>query len=156
MAYTERVLSAEEKQYLARLPTFMERRIRGLEFLLCHATPADALFGYRPAESPEWDADLVHRGCDVLLAGHTHVPFQRTVNGRLVANPGSLGQPKTGNSKACYAIWEDGSFELRTYEYPVDSTINKIGNMGLAPEIARQLVNILRTGGVFASPATGN
>ena len=156
MAYTERILSPEDKRYLAELPTFVERRIGGLKFLLCHATPADALFGYRPAESPEWDAELVNRGCDVLLAGHTHVPFQRTVNGSVVANPGSLGQPKTGNSRACYGIWEDGRFELCSYEYPVEQTIRKIGNMGLAPEIARQLVNILRTGGDFAAPATGN
>ena len=156
MVYTERILSDDDKRYLAELPTFVERRIGGLEFLLCHATPSDALFGYRPAESPEWDADLVNRGCDVLLAGHTHVPFQRTVNGRLVANPGSLGQPKTGNSNACYALWEDGNFELRNYKYPVEMTIEKIGKMGLPPEIVRQLVNILRTGGEFAAPSTGN
>jgi putative phosphoesterase len=156
MAFTERGLSLSDKQYLADLPTFIERRIGELDFLLCHATPSDALFGYRPADSLEWDADVMNRGCDVLLAGHTHVPFQRSVNGGLVANPGSLGQPKTGNAKACYAIWEDGRFELRSYEYPVERTVEKIGKMGLSSEITHQLVNILRTGGAFAVPVTGN
>lgn len=149
MAFSERVLSAVDKRYLAELPEFVRRQIDGFEFLLCHATPTDTLFGYRPAESPDWDADLTRYECDVLLAGHTHVPFERRVVDRLVANPGSLGQPKTGNPKACYAIWEDGKFELQAYEYPYERTVKKIERMGLSPEVSEQLAHILQTGGEF-------
>jgi putative phosphoesterase len=147
MTFTEQVLSTEEKSYLASLPKSARRRIENTDFLFCHATPSDNLFGYRPAESPDWDADLIKYGCDVLLAGHTHVPFLRIVNGRLVANPGSVGQTKTGKPEARYAIWQDGKLELHSYQYPFERTIKKIERMGLSPDVTRQLVHVLRTGG---------
>jgi putative phosphoesterase len=155
MAFTERVLSADDKQYLADLPLTLEHALQGVKFFLCHATPADPLFGYRPKESAEWDADVAGCACNILLAGHTHVPFVRQPDKKIVGNPGSVGQPKTGNSKACYGIWENGHFELRSYEYPVERTVEKIRSMGLASEINDQLVHILRTGGESGPRAHG-
>jgi len=42
----------------------------------------------------------VERNVDVLLFGHTHIPYNATVEGVLVVNPGSIGLGKT------YAILE--------------------------------------------------
>lgn len=153
MAFTDRVLSANEKEYLAALPKSLRHLMENADFLLCHATPADALFGYRPAESQDWDSDLVKYECDVLLAGHTHVPFQRTVKNRLVANPGSVGQTKTGSPEARYAIWQNGNLELRSYQYRIERTVKKIEKMGLRPEITAELQHILLTGGELLQEA---
>jgi putative phosphoesterase len=147
MAFTEEVLLPEEKSYLASLPTTLEHAVGATKFFLCHATPSDPLFGYRPKESAEWEKDLVSCGADVLLAGHTHVPFQRSTNRGVVANPGSLGQPKTGDTAACYAIWEDGRLELRVCQYPVERTVLKIKALQLPEDVANQLCTVLRTGG---------
>lgn len=35
---------------------------------------------------------------DVLLYGHTHVPFCRTIDGILVMNPGSISRPSLGKA----------------------------------------------------------
>jgi hypothetical protein len=43
-----------------------------------------------------------------------------------VANPGGLGQSKAGDSRARYAIWQDGQIELKAFEYPVETTLAKI------------------------------
>ena len=47
---------------------------------------------------------------DVLLCGHTHKPFHRIIkNGETfkhVVNIGSVGKPKDGDPRLCYAILE--------------------------------------------------
>ena len=37
-------------------------------------------------------------GADVVLYGHTHVPFCRTVDGVLMMNPGSISRPSYGKA----------------------------------------------------------
>ena len=49
---------------------------------------------------------------DILLMGHTHIPFHRTLfceeeNRKIykhAINVGSVGKPKQGNNKSCYTI----------------------------------------------------
>jgi putative phosphoesterase len=145
--YTVSVLSREEKQFLRELPTCACRQIDGQIFFLCHATPADLLYEYRPPNSPLWALEEESSsGADVILAGHTHLPFCRTFGERTVVNPGSLGQSKAGDSRARYAVWQDGRFELESYEYPVEVTVGKIMSMPLPDAIKRDLIHVLRTG----------
>lgn len=145
--YSAAVLGDEHKHFLQRLPTQARRQIDGREFFLCHATPLDLMYEYRQADSPLWAGEeAVSSGADVILGGHTHLPFVRSLGTRLVANPGSLGQSKAGDSRARYAIWQDDHLELRAYEYPVEATVKKILSLALPEEVKRDVVHVLRTG----------
>ncbi|HVZ16918.1 MAG TPA: hypothetical protein VG897_07370, partial [Terriglobales bacterium] len=66
----------------------------------------------------------------------------------VVVNPGSLGQPKTGNPDACYAVWENGQFQLKTFSYPVEKTIWKIEQLDLGQDIKANLIKALNTGSI--------
>lgn len=146
-AYTVSVLSHEDKQFLRDLPTCACRQIEGQIFFLCHATPRDLLYEYRLPNSPLWELEEESSsGADVILGGHTHLPFVRTVGSRVIANPGSLGQSKAGDARARYAIWEDNHVELKAYEYPVETTIRKIMSLPIPDEVKRDLSHVLRTG----------
>jgi hypothetical protein len=85
-------------------------------------------------------------GANIILAGHTHLPFSHTFKNRLVANPGSLGQSKAGDSRARYAIWQDGQIELKACEYPVEKTVAKVLDLPVPDEVKHDLVHVLRTG----------
>jgi putative phosphoesterase len=147
--YTSSVLSAADKQYLRDLPTCACRQIRGDVFFLCHATPTDLLYEYRPPDSPLWDrAEEASSGANIILAGHTHLQFSRAAGERMIVNPGSLGQSKAGDPWARYAIWEDGRFELKALEYSVDRTVKKILSMPLSDEVKRDLALVLYSGKV--------
>jgi putative phosphoesterase len=50
--------------------------------------------------------ELVGLDPDVLCVGHTHVPFIRRLNNRLVVNAGAVGMPFDGDPRASYAIIE--------------------------------------------------
>jgi putative phosphoesterase len=147
--YTTSVLSAADKQYLRDLPTCACRQINGDVFFLCHATPSDLLYEYRPPDSPLWRrAEEASSGANIVLAGHTHLQFSRNAEGREIVNPGSLGQSKMGDPRARYAIWEDGRFELCSFEYPVDETVKKILSMPLSGDVKSDLAFVLYSGKV--------
>jgi putative phosphoesterase len=147
MEFTRSVLSGDQIDYLASLPLTVERAVGDTSFYLCHAAPSDPLYQYVPANSPEWDSEMKLVSSDVLLVGHTHTPFIQPTGISLVVNPGSLGQPKTGSMKACYAIW-DGGAVLREMEYEVERTLGKIDCMPVSAEVREDLKAVLRSGGL--------
>jgi len=144
--FTMLAVNERQREFLRTMPLTAEREIGGVRFFACHATPAGPLHEYRPTESKLWDKDAARGFCDVLLAGHTHVPFCRTMGARVVANPGSVGQSKREGGRACYAIWQDGQLRLESTEYPIEETIAKVRALPVAPEVRAQLETVLRTG----------
>lgn len=146
--YTASVLNKDQKEFLRALPLKLELKRGNIRFYLCHAKPSDPLYGYCPEQSDEWEKEVGQIGADVLLVGHTHTPFIREIGQRLMMNPGSLGQPKTGKPDACYAIWEDGSFQLKSFSYPVEATVGRLKALAFPAEVERDLITVLQTGSV--------
>jgi protein phosphatase len=146
MEFTLSALSPEQRAYLAGLPLVVNRTVDDTEFVLCHAAPSGPLYKYVPANSPEWEREMEEIDADLLLVGHTHTPFVQTVGASLVVNPGSLGQPKTGSTKASYAIWDRGVV-LRSIDYEMDLTLRKIDLMPVSKEVKEDLKAVLRSGG---------
>ncbi len=151
--YTMAVLSDKHKRFLRELPLKIDRNLEGVKVSLCHAVPSDPLFAYCPPESDRWADEIRAVTGDVLLVGHTHLPFQRELGGKRVVNPGSLGQPKIGRPAACYAVWDTSlsahPISLRTFEYPVGETIRKIEALPLPAEIKSSVALVLRHGGLL-------
>jgi putative phosphoesterase len=147
--YTNSVLNKKQKEYLRQLPLKLELRRQETRFYLCHAKPSDPLYGYCPEQSEDWIYELDHIEGDVLLVGHTHTPFIRRIGNRIVVNPGSLGQPKTGNPYACYAVWEDGAFQLKSFPYAVAETAAKLKALAFPQEVEEDLITVLQTGSLL-------
>ncbi len=146
LRYTQNLCSEDELQFLRGLARFQERVVGSTRFYLVHATPTDPLFAYCPEDSDRWVREIGTIQADVLVVGHTHTPFIRVVGRTTIVNPGSLGQPKTGRSLACYAIWEDGVVSLREYMYPVADTIAETRKMPIAKDDQDALISVLETG----------
>jgi putative phosphoesterase len=150
--YTRSVLSESHKKFLRELPLTTDREAEGVRVTLCHAIPSDPLFAYCLPGSDRWEAELEQVNADILLVGHTHIPFVREFGARTVVNPGSLGQPKTGTPAARYAVWDTdrgrGGIELRSFDYPFERTIAKIDALPIRKEIRNSLAAVLRSGGL--------
>lgn len=94
--------------------------------------------------------ELAQVDADVLLVGHTHLPFQAVLDGRQVVNPGSVGQPKHGFPHACCAIWVEGRFSAKSRPYLTEVTARKVLSLPIKEPIAGQLADVLMRG---VSPA---
>jgi putative phosphoesterase len=150
---TQALISEEEREYLRNLPLCLRTEVPGDRFHLCHATPTDSLFAYRPPESDGWEEEIRVVKPGYLLVGHTHLQFKREVDGRTIVNPGSVGQPKTGAPRAAFAIWEDGTLTLGSSPYDFEKTAAKIGRLDISPAVRKQLIQVLRNGTL--PPAAG-
>jgi protein phosphatase len=73
------------------------------------------------------------------------------VQSRLLANPGSVGQPKHGRPEACYAIWEKGELTLASTPYDAEATIKKLQRLPISEEVFQDLAFVLRNGRVPSS-----
>ncbi len=61
---------------------------------------------------------------------------------RAIINPGSVGQPRDGDPRASYLIYDDEiGFEFRRVEYDITSTQRKMRANGLSPRMARRLAH---------------
>ena len=147
--YTSSILTESQKQFLRDLPLTVDRELPGMKVSLCHAVPSDPLFAYCPPDSPRWQGELELAKANILLVGHTHLAFDRQFGERRVVNPGSVGQPKTGTPEACYAVWDDGKIELRSFEYPFEKTIRKIDALPIPAGVKASLSDVLRNGGLL-------
>ncbi len=144
--YTQDVCVEEDIEFLRNLPVQQEISVNSTRFYLVHAMPTNPLFGYCPEQSERWQKEIEWIDADVLVVGHTHTPFIRRIGQTTILNPGSLGQPKTGRSLACYALWEDGKISLKEYKYPLADTIREIRTMPIPPEDQEALIAVLETG----------
>ena len=61
----------------------------------------------------------------------------------LIVNPGSVGQPRSGDARASYAVWDDGEFILRKARYPVETTIAKLKLLGFKETVEQKLTATL-------------
>jgi len=147
-AYTEATLDEEQKAYLRALPLTVQKEIAGRRFFLCHAAPSDPLYQYLPPDSARWPAEVSATPADIILTGHTHLPFHRREGDRQILNPGSVGQPKHGRPEACYAVWENGTLSLRTNAYDFEATIRRLNALPVDPRIRLSLAHVLRNGGL--------
>ncbi|MBY8875442.1 metallophosphatase family protein [Micromonospora sp. PLK6-60] len=113
---------------LAGLPLTVTLDVAGLgPTLFCHATPRDdeevVLVDSRPQRWAEVFAG-VPAEVRTVVCGHTHMPFSRLVDRRLVVNPGSVGMPY-GSSGACWALLGPG-VQLRRTEFDVPAACARI------------------------------
>ncbi len=153
-AYAWRILHHSDVNYLRLLPQQRTVELGGATFYLVHGTPAEPLYGQanllfsRQSYLREIMDGTPAMQADVVLMGNTHIPAIRQIDGRLLVNPGSLGQPRYGVPDPTYAIWEDGELKIRHLHISHDRTVEKIGLLPLDEGIKKRLQQILMTGQV--------
>lgn len=78
---------------------------------------------------------------DVVVLGHTHIPFAIALPSGKVLNPGSVGQPRDGDPRASFAILsaEPVRCEIHRAEYDIAEASEAILKAGLPAVLAQRL-----------------
>ena len=145
--WTHRRLTKKEKRYLLGLPETLTYNFSGLKVFMCHGSPNFPVdeYVFPPPTTPErYLRELIMKAeADILILGHTHVPFIYNADGKYVVNPGGVGQPRDGDPRASYVLMEvDGRevrFEHRRVRYDVEKVADEIIRVGLPEMLARRL-----------------
>ncbi|MFC3503224.1 metallophosphoesterase family protein [Micromonospora krabiensis] len=131
-------LREDQAARLAALPLTVTLDVDGLgPVLFCHATPRDdeevVLVDTRIERWAEVFAD-VPAEVRTVVCGHTHMPFARLVDRRLVVNPGSIGMPY-GGPGAHWALLGPG-VQLRRTDFDVDAACARVAAESTFPDAA--------------------
>jgi len=119
-------LTQQHVDLLAGLPHPVTVDIDGFgPVLFCHGSPRDddevVLVDTRLTRWAEVLTDVPDQ-VRTIVCGHTHMPFVRLVDRRLVINPGSIGMPY-GRAGGSWALLEDGNVTLRHTPVDLDEMI---------------------------------
>jgi putative phosphoesterase len=141
-------LSDEKLEWIAALPEQVVYDVEGLgEVLFCHGSPRsdeEIITAATPRE--RLAAALAGVSQHVVVVGHTHVQFDREIDGTRVINAGSVGMPYEGRPGAYWALLGEG-IELRRTVYDfaeAASRLRRSGFPGIA-ELVRELYDQIPT-----------
>ena len=140
-------LSSANAKRLTSLPEQAKQTLGKLDMLLTHGGPAavDEIIG--PDTPEERLCQLVQlTDADVILCGHTHVPFQRTVEDVTFINPGSVGRPEGGDRRASYAILDVQEEGLTVRFQRVSYDIERMARAIHAAGLPKNFATMFRTG----------
>ncbi len=150
-------LTPHTHDWLAALP---ERAVAG-EQTIVHGSPRQPIWEYllRPAQAA---ANFAHFDSPICFVGHTHVPTVfaerpagggvtlhrpaagetiALTGGRYIVNPGSVGQPRDGDPRAAYALYDPdtGRLEFRRLAYDIAATQRQMADAGLPASLIARL-----------------
>lgn len=152
--WTREQLTEEEMNYLANLP-FVKTT---MGITLVHSTmDVPENFGY-VFDHLQAEAHFTHQVTPLCFHGHTHCPmiyekqlsavyridaqdFRLPIGRKYFVNVGSVGQPRDGDPRAAYAIYEPKSRALsfRRLDYDVAAAQERIRLAGLPERLAERL-----------------
>ncbi|MDY6788477.1 MAG: metallophosphoesterase family protein [Candidatus Nanohaloarchaea archaeon] len=137
-------LSDENQEFLEGLPLRREERLGGKKVFLAHGSPVSPLKEYvkpRYVDESFLDRCFHNDWPDILIMGHTHIPFEKKIGNTLVMNPGSVGQPRDGDPRASYAVLdtEEMSAEIMRRDYNLDKVAQEVKDEGLPDMLGERL-----------------
>lgn len=154
-AWTKQHLSKSAAAYLADSAPLC--KLPGCE--LYHGSPREAVWAY-VLEASDAKIAFSLSPSPLLLVGHSHFALAASTKtgrldfdpapagtvidlsrGRVLLNPGSVGQPRDGDPRAAYLLLdlEAGRAEFKRVEYDVERTQAEIREAGLPEQLAGRL-----------------
>lgn len=77
-----------------------------------------------------------------FCSGHTHIQQLVGYGDKIYCNPGSVGQPRDGDNRAAFAIWDGSKFKLHRVKYD----FKKVGQLMEEAGFSGYYYGCLRTG----------
>jgi putative phosphoesterase len=112
-------LNEGQLEWLRSLPRTAE--LADDRVLMVHDHPEHVDQYVRPHSFPKMRPYLDEH--DACILGHTHEQHEATVDGRLILNPGSVGQPRDGDPRAAYAVVDTAPDPMAAHLHRVEYDI---------------------------------
>jgi diadenosine tetraphosphatase ApaH/serine/threonine PP2A family protein phosphatase len=140
LEWTKAKVTRENREFLRNLPREIRFNQEAFKVLITHGSPRrinEYLYEDRPLKT--FNRLLDAGECNVLVCGHTHLPYHKVIDGKHVVNVGSLGKPKDGDPRATYALLtlvENLTVNFRRMSYDVERMTRAIDASELPHEYA--------------------
>ncbi|MEG2787822.1 MAG: metallophosphoesterase family protein [Romboutsia sp.] len=154
MDFTSQATTNENKEYLRNLPKELAFTFNNKTIRFVHGSTR-LINEYLKENSKEANEVMSEFVDDILVCGHTHIPYFKYYGDKLLVNAGSVGKPKTGNPKANYVIIDlqnennisktpsKVEIEIVELEYDLEKIVKEIEENEILPN---DFARIIKTG----------
>ena len=105
LLWTVAHLDDQALRYLASLPEHLTLRLGGYDLSVFHGSPISMEDAIYPSITQQGlEAKFGGRQPDIVVCGHTHIPFVKRIGPTLIVNCGSAGHPVDGDPRPAYAL----------------------------------------------------
>jgi diadenosine tetraphosphatase ApaH/serine/threonine PP2A family protein phosphatase len=99
--------------------------------LVCHGSPLSDIESFALEPQPGEERLLAGEARRTIVFGHSHQQFRRPgPNGTSLVNPGSVGAPLDGDTRAAWAIYDNGEIAFRRTAYDVETAVARMRSYG--------------------------
>lgn len=136
ITYLRKIITVENLNWLSTFP--VHRRVYNIHMV--HGGWSDPIDEYLLKPTDEYFSKIEG---EVFFSGHTHIQLLEKFNKKIYCNPGSVGQPRDGNPKAAFSVYDDtGEMSLYRVKYDPQKIFDLMSEGGYN----ENLYNILKTG----------
>lgn len=144
-AWTKARATERTKEYMRGLPFGISFEAEGYRVKLFHASPTKNNLYWRADRDEGFFRQMAGKAdADIMIYGHTHVPYRKDLDGKVFINAGSVGKPKDGDIRGCVALVEIRSGAVSTeflrFEYDVTVVARAVRESGLPGYFADRLL----------------
>ncbi|CEN87014.1 metallophosphoesterase family protein [Paraclostridium sordellii] len=143
MKFTSEETTDENKAYLRNLPKEAVISFNNKTIRFVHGSTR-LINEYLKENSREADEVMNNLGEDILVCGHTHIPYVKYYGEKLLVNAGSVGKSKTGSPNANYVIIDiiDSIVEVEIIEvfYDFEKVAKEIEENKILPNDFARLI----------------
>ncbi|RGX04575.1 metallophosphoesterase family protein [Paraclostridium sordellii] len=143
MKFTSEETTDENKAYLRNLPKEVVISFNNKTIRFVHGSTR-LINEYLKENSKEADEVMNNLDEDILVCGHTHIPYVKYYGEKLLVNAGSVGKSKTGSPNANYVIIDiiDSIVEVEIIEvfYDFEKVAKEIEENKILPNDFARLI----------------
>ena len=137
--WTSDVLNEESRDYLLSIEQNAMFESAGARVAMCHGS-IESVEEY-VYESDTRDSMLSSVRADILILGHTHIPYMKKFGSGLILNPGSVGQPRDGDPRGSLAVLDPQArmCSIIRFDYDIEAAWTAIVSAGLPDYLGERL-----------------
>jgi putative phosphoesterase len=143
--WTKKHVTEKSKNYMKNLPFQISFEVEGRRVKIFHATPTkNNLYWYEERPDNFFFLMTEKAQADLMIYGHTHIPYFKKLNGKYFINAGSVGKPKDKDPRTCLCLIDISRSNVQVTfirrQYDIKSVIRAIIKSGLPYYFAEKLI----------------
>jgi putative phosphoesterase len=142
--WTKEHATEKSKNYMKGLPFEIAFSVYNKKVKIFHATPLKNNLYWHSDRDEDFFLRMARKAdADIMIYGHTHIPYRKNLNNKIFINAGSVGKPKDGDTRTCVCIVDIAPDNVNTeflrIPYDVKKVASAIIENGLPSYFAEKL-----------------
>lgn len=142
--WTKEHATEKSKKYMKGLPFEIAFSAHDKRVKIFHATPLKNNLYWHSDRDEDFFLHMARKAdADIMIYGHTHIPYRKNLNSKVFINAGSVGKPKDGDIRTCVCIVDitadNVKSEFLRVPYDIEKVASAIIESGLPSYFAEKL-----------------